>query len=173
MNNTKQYDIEIIVNKKLKHSYISISQQKKVLIKTPYKSEKFIDSLLSSKRSWIEKKLQQIESREHLQPSNIHSLNLLVNKVEYFSKLMALDFTQLKFRKMRRRWGSCSSKGVITLNKELLRVNEELVEYVIVHELAHIRYMNHSKEFHSLVERYLPNAKRLRQELKNIQIVPA
>lgn len=110
MNNTKQYDIEIIVNKKLKHSYISISQQKKVLIKTPYKSEKFIDSLLSSKRSWIEKKLQQIESREHLQPSNIHSLNLLVNKVEYFSKLMALDFTQLKFRKMRRRWGSCSSK---------------------------------------------------------------
>ncbi len=94
----------------------------------------------------------------------------LTPKVEHYSSLMGLGYKEIRFKKMKSRWGSCSRDGVITLNTELVKINTELGEYVIVHELAHLRHMNHSKDFHSLVERYLPNSKRLRKELKNIHI---
>ncbi len=173
MHNTKQYDLEVIVNPRLKYSYISIPHGDKVVIKTPSKSQKFIHSLLESKKEWIEEKLIQIKKKKLLPAQPIHTLEYLHNKVVFYSMLMQLEYTQLKFRKMRRRWGSCSSQGIITLNKELLKVDARLVDYVVVHELAHLKHMNHSKQFHALVESYLPNASQLRKELKNIQLVLA
>ena len=83
---------------------------------------------------------------------------------------MGLDYSEIKYRKMKSRWGSCSSKRVLTFNTELIKINKELIDYVIVHELAHIKHMNHSKQFHALVEKYLPDSKYLRKELKNIKI---
>jgi len=100
-----------------------------------------------------------------------HLSNLyLTQRVKKFSSLMNLEYNALKFRKMRSRWGSCSSQKVITLNSELIKIKKELIDYVVVHELAHIVHMNHSRNFHAHVENYLPDAKTLRKELKNIQI---
>ncbi len=98
--------------------------------------------------------------------SNIY----LTQRLEKFSSHMQLEYDSLKFRKMRGRWGSCSSQKVITLNSELIKIKKELIDYVIVHELAHLVHMNHSKEFYALVLDYLPNSKTLRQELKKIQL---
>jgi predicted metal-dependent hydrolase len=83
---------------------------------------------------------------------------------------MGLSYNKIRFRKMKSRWGSCNSKGYITLNTELLKIKKELIEYVIVHELAHLVHMNHSKRFHTLVEQYLPDAKKRRVELKSIYL---
>ncbi len=94
----------------------------------------------------------------------------LTPRVEYFANKMDLKFSVIKFRKMKSRWGSCSSQRVITLNSELIKVKKELIDYVIVHELAHLVHMNHSKNFHSLVENYLPSSKVLRRELKGISL---
>jgi predicted metal-dependent hydrolase len=100
-----------------------------------------------------------------------HISNLyLTQRVEFFSKLMKLEYDSLKFRKMKSRWGSCSSKKIVTLNSELIKIKKELIDYVVVHELAHLIHMNHSKNFHAHVAKYLPNAKTLRSELKNIQL---
>ena len=63
-------------------------------------------------------------------------------------------------------WGSCSSKRNITLSLNLIKKREELIEYVVLHELCHLKHMNHSKEFWSLVEKYMPNYKECRRELK-------
>ena len=98
------------------------------------------------------------------------SENYLTKRAEFFSKIMNLNYTQLKFRKMKTRWGSCNSLGRITLNTELLKIKKELIDYVVVHELAHLKHMNHSKEFHSFVEKYLINSKLLKKELRNIKI---
>ena len=171
MYNTKQYDMEIVINKRLKHSYISITKDKKVIVKTPYKSQAFVEELLEKKSSWIDKKLALMDTKQPLDCEELHTLEFLQNRVEFYSSFMGLKYQDLKFRKMRRRWGSCSSSGIITLNKELLRLQEHLVDYIVVHELAHLKHMNHSKQFHALVAQYLPNSKELRKELKNIQIV--
>lgn len=173
MSDTKQYELEVITNPRLKHSYISIAPNKRVVVKTPYKSQLLIDKLLDSKAAWINKKLNQIETRTALGDQALHTFDFLRSRVEFYSAMMQLAYTDLKFRKMKRRWGSCSSEGVITLNKELLKLEAQFVDYIIVHELAHLVHMNHSKQFHDLVESFLPNAKRLRKALKNIQIVSA
>ena len=88
------------------------------------------------------------------------------DRVEYFSALMNLKPSGIRYRKMRRRWGSCDSKKELTFNINLLKLPYELIDYVIVHELAHIKHMNHSKQFHELVRNYLPDAKKLERQIR-------
>ncbi len=87
-------------------------------------------------------------------------------RVEHFSNLMGLYPSNIKFRKMKRRWGSCDSKRELTFNIYLLKLSTELIDYVIVHELSHIKHMNHSKKFHTLVESYLLDAKLREKKIK-------
>lgn len=91
-------------------------------------------------------------------------------RVQYFSQLMHLSYSDIKFRKMKSRWGSCNSKKVLTFNTELIKIKKELIDYVVVHEIAHIQHMNHSRDFHDLVDKYLRDSKCYRKELKNIKI---
>lgn len=99
------------------------------------------------------------------------SVEYISQRVDFFAQKMGLKYKLLKYRKMKSRWGSCSSQSVLTFNSELMKINKQLIDYVVVHELAHLVHMNHSKEFHSLVESYLPNSKELRSELKLIRLV--
>jgi hypothetical protein len=87
-------------------------------------------------------------------------------RVEYFSRIMGLYPSNIKYRKMKRRWGSCDSKKELTFNIYLLKLSRELIDYVIVHELSHIKHMNHSKRFHDLVKSHLTNAKELEKQIK-------
>lgn len=71
----------------------------------------------------------------------------------------------LRLRRMRRRWGSCSSRGVITLNTRLVERHPELIDYVVVHELCHLRVFDHSARFYALMDAVLPDWRRRRQAL--------
>jgi len=77
-----------------------------------------------------------------------------------------LPYTKATVRGQRTRWGSCSSKGAINLNYQLLFVSPAMTNYVLVHELCHTVYLNHSKKFHHLVERFIPDSRELERQLK-------
>ncbi len=74
--------------------------------------------------------------------------------------------TSLIIRTMKRRWGSCSSKGVITLSTELIKLSDLYIEYVIIHELCHLRHHNHGPNFYHLLSQVFPEWKRVRKELR-------
>ena len=167
----QDYNLKIVINKKLKHSYIQIDKNKNILLKTPNNSQVFIDKILEEKNSWIQKQFLKIDNFISIEKEELYSQKFIEGRVVYFSQLMQLEYSQLKFKKMKSRWGSCNSHKVITLNSELTRIKKELIDYVVVHELAHLKYMNHSKIFHQLVEEFLLNANKYRKELKNIKIV--
>lgn len=76
---------------------------------------------------------------------------------------------KISIRGQKTRWGSCSTKGNLSFNFALLKFKKEVIDYVIIHELCHLREMNHSKKFWNLVGNICPNYKSLRKELKGIQ----
>lgn len=80
----------------------------------------------------------------------------LPSRVDYWRGLMGLEFDVLRFRCAKRRWGSCNSKGVITLNPYMMKLDYKMIDYIIVHELAHLEHLNHSKQFYALVQAYIP-----------------
>ncbi len=97
------------------------------------------------------------------------ALLTLPSRVSHYARKMNLHPKEIRFKKMRRRWGSCSSEGIVTLNTMMMQLTYEQIDYIIVHELAHLRHMNHSKVFHDLVRMYLPHEKNLRNEIKKIR----
>lgn len=76
----------------------------------------------------------------------------------------------LKIRTMKSRWGSCSTKGVISLNTELIRMPAIYLEYVILHELSHLRHHNHGTGFYQLLSELFPGWKEVRKELKRYSL---
>ncbi|PHQ64975.1 MAG: hypothetical protein COB99_06665 [Sulfurimonas sp.] len=99
----------------------------------------------------------------------IFSQNHLTSRTQHYSQIMGLNYKEIKLKKMRSRWGSCSSDKVITFNTQLVKLKKEQIDYVVVHELAHLVHMNHSKYFHDLVESYFPDSKRVKKDIKNRQ----
>lgn len=91
-------------------------------------------------------------------------------RLESYAKKMQLEYSGVRFRKMKRRWGSCDTKKVITFNSRLIRLEVDMIDYVVVHELAHLVHMNHSKAFHELVRISLPNADSIHSLLKETTI---
>lgn len=91
------------------------------------------------------------------------------NKVVVFAERMQLQPTAVRIGNWRRRWGCCDSKGVIGFNWRLVQAPVWVAEYVVVHELAHLRYMNHSVAFWQLVEWYSPDYKQAQLWLKRNQ----
>ncbi len=90
---------------------------------------------------------------------------LLFERVEVWSQKMGLYPKEIKLRRYKSRWGCCTHDNVITLNISLMRYDLKLIDYVIVHELAHIRFKHHKKEFWELVASFVPNYKELRRSL--------
>jgi predicted metal-dependent hydrolase len=97
-----------------------------------------------------------------------YALSYITQRAAHFAQVMQLHYSDLKFKKMRSRWGSCSSKGVIVFNTELIKLDKKLIDFIIVHELSHLKHMNHSREFHALVRSYITDAKALNQKLKMV-----
>lgn len=86
--------------------------------------------------------------------------------IEKYAGKMGVSPGKVFIRSQRTRWGSCSGKGNLNFNLRLVALPPELREYVVVHELAHLKHRNHSRAFWSLVSRFYPDYRSAREELK-------
>lgn len=189
--NNEEIKVEFIKNKRIKHSYLKILDEKNLRVKgNSFFTINDAKEFVLSKSSWIQKHISNIKNKKisqdefyylgrkySLKTFDVEIINLdefYANKakeiipkmVEKYSEQMQLYPATLKFRKNKSRWGSCSYKNNINLNIYLMKLPLEAIEYVIVHELAHIEHKNHSKMFWNLVEKYKSDYKLTEKTLK-------
>jgi predicted metal-dependent hydrolase len=95
------------------------------------------------------------------------AVELLAERMQPLAEALGVDYARMTVRAQRTRWGSCSSRGSISLNWRLVLLPTKLADYVLAHELAHLREMNHSPAFWALVERVIPDYRARRKELEH------
>lgn len=84
---------------------------------------------------------------------------LFFSKVNEYSDIIGVSFKSINIKNIKSRWGSATNKGFINLNLNLMKSPLQVIDYVIIHELCHLKIMNHSKSFWSLVKGYCPSYK--------------
>ena len=93
---------------------------------------------------------------------------VVVNKsVDMWRGVINIAPNVVVIKKLKTAWGKCNSKRKITINPDLMKYDQRVIDYVVLHEFCHLRYMNHSKDFWNMVGKYMPDYKLLRNELKN------
>jgi predicted metal-dependent hydrolase len=93
----------------------------------------------------------------------------LTEKVAEYAKIMGVEPASIKINGAKTRWGSCSAKKSLNFSWRLMMANDEVIDYVVVHELAHLKEMNHSPRFWSVVESVLPDYTKRQAKLKELQ----
>lgn len=150
-------------------------------VRAPFRtSREYIDEFVRKKRDWIENTRNRLSARQEAVRTvrltkkeeadyKKHAKAYLHQKCSHFSEVMGLRHGEIRINGAKTRWGSCSRKGSINFTYRLMLVPEELVDYVVVHELAHLKEMNHSGRFWSVVERVLPDYKERRKKLREYE----
>ncbi|MBT3256927.1 MAG: M48 family metallopeptidase [Deltaproteobacteria bacterium] len=98
------------------------------------------------------------------------TLNRYLQRCRAITSRHGIPEPLITIRAMRKRWGSCSPKGCITLNSKLIQVPVHCIEYVIIHELCHLKHHNHSKAFYSLLSRCQPDWRKRKETLDCVRL---
>lgn len=169
-----KYNNEIIpyklIRKKIKNLYIYIKNGS-VIVKAPTRlKDKYINEFLEKKSKWIYEKVKQNQEEpkeEIISQEEFKKLEIIVqNNIQKYSKLLKQAPNKVRIKNIKYAWGSCSSNRNITINMKLAKKEEKVIEYVVLHEMCHLKHMNHSKEFWDLVETYMPKYKEYKKMLR-------
>ncbi len=149
----------------------------RVIVRAPMRqSRASIDEFVRANDAWIENHLEKnrLHAAAHPEPNEeqvreliARAQTVLPRRVEYYGRKMGLMPTALRVTGARTRFGSCSSKGHICFSWRLMMYPDAAIDYVVVHELAHLRHMNHSREFYREIERVLPDYRERESMLKS------
>lgn len=150
-----------------------------IIARTPMRmKEKEILNFIESKKDWIDKHLTKLNERQKvlndLKPFTQEEIKQFTAKakldipkrVEYYAKIIGVDYNRITIRCQRTRWGSCSSKGNLNFNCLLVLLPDEIIDSIVVHELCHMKQMNHSARFYAEIDKVFPNYKKCHLWLK-------
>ena len=176
--------MDIVVIRSDRRSFaIEIGMDKKIKVRVPRRASKAqIEEMLKAKHDWILKTLDKIEQRntaeareyeeakplssEEVKKLKKEARNHLASLTEYWAEKIGVSYGRISIRGQKTRWGSCSSKGNLNYNYLLMLCPDDVIEYVVIHELCHRVYMNHSKRFWKKIEEFCPNYRQARKWLK-------
>src|SRR3989338_413093 len=140
--------------------------------------KRMVQRFVVEKSDWILDKLRRVSTRpkkildtrsrseylEHKERARI----LVARRLEYFNAQYGFAYKRISIRNQKTRWGSCSKQGNLSFHYKIAFLPENLADYIVVHELCHLKEMNHSKQFWDLVARALPDHKERRKQIRSL-----
>ena len=177
MNQMKIYRVEQKNEEPVEVQIIRSSRRSMGLQVMDYAVQEFIEG----HAEWIFKKRKLVLSKDN-RPDIVYLPEVtdesdreriqtfIEEKVSHYASGMGVSYGRITMRNQKTRWGSCSSEGNLNFNCRLLFVPDRIVDYVVIHELAHRRFMNHSKAFWKEVEKYMPDYKEQKKLLSRFAI---
>jgi predicted metal-dependent hydrolase len=158
---------------------MELSPEGDLILRAPLRMPlRLIEQFVASHEDWIAKHREKIRRRAEFDEAHfsdevqIQSLitrakAILPEKTEYWAKIMGVTPTGVRITRAKKRFGSCSPENRIAYSYRLMAYPEEAIDYVVVHELSHIRHKNHSPDFYAFVARFLPDHKAREAILKH------
>ncbi len=160
---------------------IEINQEAKIIVRVPHNMPLAeVKKIVMLHEPWIirqqQKKVLQESNRATLSKTEIAKLiteanNILPAQTAFYSQLLGVVPTGVRITTATTRWGSCSRKNSVCFSYRLLLLPQELIDYVIVHELAHILEKNHGTNFYKLIAKYMPDYQLRIKSIKKLALV--
>lgn len=171
-----------VIKSKRKTFSLEIKRDGSVIVRAPlYAADEQIKNFVRGHKAWLEKHLAKNErarqeysafpplSDDDITALKVRARQYIPARVEYWANIMGVKYSSVTIRTQRTRWGSCSSKGNLNFNCLLMLTDTEIIDYVVIHELCHIKEMNHSKRFWALVGSVMPDYKAVQSRLKSTE----
>jgi predicted metal-dependent hydrolase len=158
---------------------MELSPEGDLILRAPRRMPlRLIEQFIASHEKWIAKHREKLRRRaefdeahfsseEQIQSLITRAKAILPEKTEYWAKIMGVTPTGVRITRAKKRFGSCSPENRIAYSYRLMAYPEEAIDYVVVHELSHIRHKNHSPDFYAFVARFLPDHKAREAILKH------
>lgn len=143
---------------------LQIMDDGQLVVRCPYMmDDQAVEKFVLSKGKWLEKHAKRTDpsitplSREELKALALSAKEAVGQKVAYYGNIIGVTYGKITIRTQKTRWGSCSGKGNLNFNCLLMLAPQEVLDYVVVHELCHRKQMNHSKAFWAEVKKVIPD----------------
>ena len=158
-----------LIRSKRKSVSIQVDENCNITVRAPLRlSQKEIDRILLEKKAWLEKTI--VSQREKKKNAKVYSddeikllrkkaKEIIPLKVKYYAGIMQVNPASVKINSAKKRYGSCSGTNNLNFSLYLMDKDERFIDYVVVHELAHIKHHNHSKDFYNFIEQFMPDYK--------------
>jgi predicted metal-dependent hydrolase len=172
-------DLEYIlrVSNKAKRASITINSAKQIILTKPKRvSQESAINFLISKSDWVFQKLEKFENsanllntkntKEEYLENKENALSLAKSRIEHFNNIYNFKYSKITIKNQKTRWGSCSRRGNLNFNYKIALLPAHISDYIIVHELCHLKEFNHSQRFWDLVAITIPDYLVIRKELK-------
>lgn len=180
---SKLYELPYtLIRSSRKTCSISIDPDGQIKVRVPLRiSEKEISHLLIDKRLWIITKYLEVQEQQKRRPASdltdvqrtalerryiAAAKDYFPKRAAYYAQFTGGSYSRITIRDQKTRWGSCSAKGTLSFNWRLMLAPPAILDYVVVHELCHLTYMNHSASFWKKVESVYPDYRNARKWLK-------
>ncbi len=176
----KKIEYKIRKSKKAKHLKLVINNNAEILVVIPWRlSNQIAEEFLYQKIDWVLKILRSLKDKpvslisksneEDYQKYKKLALEVVKKKINYFNTFYKFSFNRITIKNQKTRWGSCSIQGNLNFNYRIIFLNEKLCDYIVVHELCHLKEMNHSKRFWGLVAKTILDHKTRKKIIRSLE----
>lgn len=173
-----EYNVEVRRSKR-KSATIKITADMQIVVFVPlYVSDNEIERMVISKSKWIDEHMLKVQSTidersklekitfEQVKEFADQAVEYIPKRVKYYAEKENFVYNKITIKNLVSRWGSCSTKGNLNFNCLLMLTPDYVIDYIVVHELCHLREMNHSEKFWAEVEKIMPDYQRAELWLK-------